>query len=394
MCAATPSHTAGDGTFWSRLLRAVRGGLMRALPARPLGPPRRRFRAVIFKVDRIGDFILALGAIRVALREWGEDQCLLVVSPLAEELAAREFPRTPRLVLPPFVGLKRLLPAVWAARKALGEIECEVALGLRHQRWDFDELCLAWLHASRVYVMEDVSRPAMYAHRRTYALARAGRPVFQEEAGAAAGGESCRELQMHRQLLSGVLGRPVTSGEVGPTLAPGPSLPAAEIVICPLGSHALRDLPLSALFAALGAGRAAGWSAVLVGSAAQSGRLHEIRATLELRGFPGVRVKADLSLAEFVQVLAAAPLVVTTESAAAHLATALDRPVVVIVGGGHFGQFGPWRRSVRQIWLTNPLECFGCNWSCVHPEAFCVTGVTPLQVTQAVTQLLSDRRKG
>ena len=71
---------------------AISRRLWRGLVATFAGPRRgavhQRYRAVILKVDRIGDFALALGAIRTALRAYGEGECLLLVSPLAEELAA------------------------------------------------------------------------------------------------------------------------------------------------------------------------------------------------------------------------------------------------------------------------------------------------------------------
>jgi ADP-heptose:LPS heptosyltransferase len=132
----------------------------------------------------------------------------------------------------------------------------------------------------------------------------------------------------------------------------------------------------------------AGLAAVLTGQADQSARLADLVATLRGQGLVRVRSQSDFTLPGFVRALAAAPLVVTTESAAAHLATAMDRPVVVIIGGGHFGQFGPWRRSERQVWLTKTMECIGCNWHCLYPEAHCVTGVSPQAVAGAVAGLL------
>lgn len=392
MCAVPASRTVTVGAAWPDALRRLRGLLVRFVPESPLGRPGRRFRAVIFKVDRIGDFVLALGALRVALREWGEEHCLLVISPLVAELVATEFPRTPRLVLAPFVGLKRFFPAVRHARRALGDIECEVALSLRHQRWDFDELCLSWLHAQRVQVLEDVEQAAMFAARRAYVMPRATRTIFRDEAAAPAHHpDSCRELRMHRQLLSEVLGRPVAMEEVWPELFAEASSPATEVVICPLGSHPLRDLSPAHLGAVLAVLRRAGLAAVFTGDAGQRDRLNELVAGLRAQGFQQLRVQTDYTLTDFVCALAAAPLVVTTESAAAHLATALDRPAVVILGGGHYGQFGPWRRSERQVWLTNRLECFGCNWRCIQPEAYCITGVPTEALTQAVARVLRRR---
>ena len=119
--------------------------------------------------------------------------------------------------------------------------------------------------------------------------------------------------------------------------------------------------------------------------------LEEMAAALRARGFTRVRVECSLSLTAFVDAIAAAPLVVSTETAAAHLATVLDRPTLVIMGGGHFGQFGPWRRSPRQIWLTHPMECFGCNWHCIHSRPHCLTDVPPEAIANAISSLLARK---
>ena len=194
---------------------------------------------------------------------------------------------------------------------------------------------------------------------------------------------------MHRQLLSVVLGRNVRDDEVLPQLHVDRSLLPGAILVSPLGSHPLRDISPDGLAATMRAVKQAGKKAVLLGNPSQAARLAEMAA--ELRGSIGqeIETRTDLSLTDFARAVAAAPLIVATESAAAHLGAALDRPVVAVVGGGHYGQFAPWRRSNRQIWLTNPMECFGCNWRCRHPAAYCVTGVPPETIASAVSRLLA-----
>jgi ADP-heptose:LPS heptosyltransferase len=96
------------------------------------------------------------------------------------------------------------------------------------------------------------------------------------------------------------------------------------------------------------------------------------------------------SVAELAEAVARAELVLTAESAAAHLAAAFDRPALVVIGGGHYGQFGPWRRSARQVWITNTLECFGCDWRCVHPAPYCLTRIGVDAVRAGVAQALAE----
>jgi ADP-heptose:LPS heptosyltransferase len=368
-------------------------GLVATLAGPPRGGVRRRYRAVILKVDRIGDFVLALGAIRTALRAWGEDECLLVVSPLAEELAAAEFPRTPRLVVRPCVGRKHFLGEARRVRRALGAIECDLALTLRHQRWDFDELTLSWLRAKRILALEDRGRAGMFAARRAWVFQGAERIEFAPPEVDAADPRLSRELEMHRRLLTAALGRTVTAAEVLPTLerpAAPASAPAAPVVVCPFGSHASRDLAVAGVVAAWRAFAAVSplpARVCVLGSAAQRPQVEAFAEGLRAAGGTGIAARCDLSLSGFVEAIARAPLVLATESAAAHLATALDRPALVWIGGGHFGQFGPWHRSEKQVWLTRQLDCFGCDWRCIHPTVRCLGEVSTAEVAAAAQRL-------
>jgi ADP-heptose:LPS heptosyltransferase len=85
-----------------------------------------------------------------------------------------------------------------------------------------------------------------------------------------------------------------------------------------------------------------------------------------------------------VDLLAGATWVLAADSAAAHIATALDRPAVMLLGGGCPGQFAPWRRSPRQVWLEHPLPCFDCGWRCTQPEPYCMTRIGAAQVAEAL----------
>ena len=125
---------------------------------------------------------------------------------------------------------------------------------------------------------------------------------------------------------------------------------------------------------------------LIVGSVGQAPRLAEYGR--ELAGFP-VSVVTPADVPQFAALLADAAWVLSAETAAAHLATALDRPAVVLLGGGHFGQCGPWTRSARQRWLTHPLPCFDCAWACPHPEPWCLTRLTPEEVGAALAAVVA-----
>ena len=376
------------------LARWLRGWITRRL-SHPLrrGPRVRRFRAAIVKVDRLGDFVLALAAIRQALIHFGEEQCLLLISPQVEPFAVREFPRTPRLVLPPAVGHKRLL---WEGRKAralLRDIACEEVVCFRHQRWDWDELMLLWLGGQRCHVLDDPENLDYFAARNTFSFPAWPRVNFVPPplpAETATGARWCRELWMHRQLLAGVTGREVSAEEVLPRFERMGRLPTtAGILVSPLGSHALRDFPETQLGDALQTLRRHSASPIMLyGDASQRPRLLRLAERLRARGLDQVECAATRGTVEFAEAISQAELVLTVETSTAHIATALDRPTIVLIGGGHYGQFAPWRRSARQIWLTHRLDCFGCGWRCPYPAPYCLTRIVAEQVGAAVRAVL------
>ena len=193
------------GPVWA--LRA----LLSRLLARPLVRGQtRNFRGAIVKLDRIGDAVLAVSAIRAILRHHGETECLLIVTPFAAPLLAAEFPATPQLVLPIEVGHKRLL---WEGRKArtlLRGIACAEAICLRHQRSDWDELVLSWVGGRRTYVLDEARAQRESAGRRTFLCAAGERTQFVEP--IIADSAECRELERHRQLLADVVAAVVRGG--------------------------------------------------------------------------------------------------------------------------------------------------------------------------------------
>lgn len=82
-----------------------------------------------------------------------------------------------------------------------------------------------------------------------------------------------------------------------------------------------------------------------------------------------------------------AKCIVSVETFTAHLAVAVDAPAVLLIGGGHYGEFAPWISSARQIWVSNYLPCFNCNWSCSRQGAECITHITPGIVADAISRI-------
>jgi ADP-heptose:LPS heptosyltransferase len=82
-------------------------------------------------------------------------------------------------------------------------------------------------------------------------------------------------------------------------------------------------------------------------------------------------------------------IMVTQETAAVHMSTALRKPVVGIVGGGHYGRFYPWGDSQFSRVVKKAMDCYGCNWICKYDTVRCIQEIDPQIVGGEILFLLS-----
>jgi ADP-heptose:LPS heptosyltransferase len=195
-----------------------------------------------------------------------------------------------------------------------------------------------------------------------------------------------RELEYNRQILESVLDRPVLESEVLPFQRF--SDPGRNIVISPFGSAPIRDIPMQILCRTIEiAFSNLEEPVLLMGTTQQEGRLLLIAKALEQK-ISQIEICCRLSVNDYIDTIGKARLVITAETATAHIATAYDRPTLVVLGGGHYGQFGPWRRSSRQQWITHRMDCEGCNWNCRYSTPLCLTGIPNSQAEEAIDCIL------
>src|SRR5262249_35483629 len=112
------------------------------------------------------------------------------------------------------------------------------------------------------------------------------------------------------------------------------------------------------------------------------------------------------SLFELAALIARARLVVSNDTASAHLGAAVGTPVVCVLGGGHFGRFFPYPDAFRApgalplpVW--QPMDCYGCDWDCIYPVARgmprpCIEGVSIDAVWKAIERRIGalDQESG
>jgi ADP-heptose:LPS heptosyltransferase len=98
-------------------------------------------------------------------------------------------------------------------------------------------------------------------------------------------------------------------------------------------------------------------------------------------------LREQTSLEELSREILAADLFLGVDTGPAHLALALGKPAVVVLGGGDYGRFFPYGKS-RVV--THPMNCFQCHWECRYDRALCLHDIQPAQVAREVLEIATD----
>jgi len=321
-------------------------------------------KLVILKPDNIGDFVLASGGLRVLSAAVGEDNLVLAVKSEVAPLARREFPRA-RIVRLPIrarrKGTNTTAVNLAACLPALVRLACtraDAVACLRDKRTFLQTLLFLAPRAARRVACEN-SLPRARESRWSWwerAVRKVFRPSLVPYPSASAGLPS--DLEAHRAVVSAVLDREVPAAEIMPRLRVAWRPGGDCWLLCPLSSKDAKNYGAAEWAAAL---RQTGdlvpsGGLRLAGAPAQAPRLREFASALRAAGVRcAVNADAPVALEDFPAVVAAAGLVLTVDTAAAHLACAAGTPAVVVTNGNNKGVYGPYSPNGRQVWLMADL---------------------------------------
>lgn len=153
-----------------------------------------------------------------------------------------------------------------------------------------------------------------------------------------------------------------------------------------------KNLPPEWFARAIGQTKAKAMHVVLLGSAADmqmcEGVSQAIRGVSNVTGITNLAGKTKVR--EMIECVRRCDLLLTQETAALHMATALRRPVVGIVGGGHFGRFYPWGDPATSRLVNKPMDCYGCNWRCKYRTIRCIQEISPSEAAREINVLLEN----
>ncbi len=136
-----------------------------------------------------------------------------------------------------------------------------------------------------------------------------------------------------------------------------------------------------------------GWLGVLCGSKEEVAICTTISSKVQTRTLV---LAGETSLAQFAEVLRGAKLLVSNETVAIHIASAVNTASVCILGGGHYGRFVPYCNGAGDtvpVPVISKIDCFGCDWICTKSykpgEAVpCIRAVSVQQVLDECIKII------
>jgi ADP-heptose:LPS heptosyltransferase len=332
-------------------------------------------RLFVLKPDNIGDFLLACGGIRALAEAAGEENLLLAVKSDVAALARREFPRARVMALPIRPKTKGRnstasnLAACWPLLLRLSVTRVEASVVLRDKRTFLDTVLWLAPRASRRVACENSLRRAQGGRWGWWenAVKAWFRPVVLPYPAPQPGVPS--DLEAHRAVVSEVAGREISGADIMPRLQCARGQGGDHWLSCPFSSRPSKDVPAALWAAALGACEDL-WPVGglrLSGTPDQAERLAVFADELRAAGLSmPVRVAPAVGLEEFPATVAGAGLVLTVDTAAAHLACAVGAPALIVASRKNEGIYAPYSPDGRQVWV---MTGEGRSWrEAVKPE--------------------------
>ncbi|MBK9991613.1 MAG: glycosyltransferase family 9 protein [Verrucomicrobia bacterium] len=327
---------------------------------------RRTVDVLIYKVDRLGDWFMAEPAIAAIITTTHARGGSVVVWTSSETKALRAWRApdcdTESLVFEPS-GLLAKLRRALSVMRLLAIYRTRTLICLRHSPEPIRDFVLAQADAADVRALS-------------------WRIVHNQLQGFVP-----HEIVRHYSILVGAGLTPALIRELLPTIARADKKPRPCVVIAPFSSAQIKDWNDTAWTEAVAALSNRGLKFELWVGPDQIDRARKLARIVQAQGPVDVTVCSG-TLPELATAVGTATLVLTVDTFAAHLAVASDTPTVCLIGGGQFGDFGPWQRSPRQQWVSHPLPCFGCNWQCSRAHAECLQNITSATVLTAIEDVL------
>jgi len=327
----------------------------------------RRVDTIIYKVDRLGDWLLVEPTITRIVTETRSRGETVVVWAALEAAAIREW-RTPDYKVEEFFlepkGLAAKVRRAFAVVGLLARYRARRFICLRYSPEPVRDFVLANVNAEEIYALSwriAAGPPATIPH----------------------------EVYRHHAILASVGLEPKNPEELLPRISVWRGRSARRVVLAPFSSAKIKDwMDESWCKVAEALTSRELLFEIWVGADQRAMADGLARKMAEHLGTNNIEIRSG-PLGQLAEAVGSAHLVLTVDTFAAHLAVALDARMVCLIGGGQFGDFGPWHNSARQRWVTYELPCFGCNWRCTRVRVECLEDIPVSRVLLEIEAALA-----
>jgi lipopolysaccharide heptosyltransferase II len=361
------------------------------VPPRPpqVRPWKGLRRILAIRLDAAGDVLMTTPALR-ALRATGPERLTLLTSPSGAGMAS----------LLPELDDVIVYEAPWMKASRTIDVDADLAMieRLRDERFDgaviFTVNSQSPLPAAQLSHLAGIGRRLAHARENPYQLLtdwvpdpEPDEPIRHEvrrqlDLLAAVGITLDRDdehLSLHvPDVASRAIRARLTSFGIGPrdpwiAIHPGATAPSRRYPPAGFGK-VMRDLQART-----------GWPMLLTGDASETTLVDEVRAEA---GGLGTSLAGELSIAELAALIAVVPILLTNNSAPAHIAAAVGTPVVDLYALTNL-QHTPWLVPSRVLSVDVP--CRGCRRSvCPFGHNRCLHAVAPTVVVDAILDLAAE----
>ncbi len=101
-----------------------------------------------------------------------------------------------------------------------------------------------------------------------------------------------------------------------------------------------------------------------------------------------INLAGKFTLIESAAIVKISILFIGNDSGFTHIAKALNKKYIGIIGGGSYYYFFPYNSSPNEALLYSKMDCFGCEWKCKFDKPYCHHNVSVDDVMKAIKKFL------
>lgn len=126
---------------------------------------------------------------------------------------------------------------------------------------------------------------------------------------------------------------------------------------------------------------------VICGAAADVQGVEKVQAKMHGQA---LNLAGKTTLRELAAVFEECALFIGNDTGPLHIAVSVGTPTLGIIGGGHFGRFYPYGDLSRHRMVNKQMDCYYCDWKCIHDTVRCIQEITVEDVWRETQRMMEE----